>query len=77
MPADLLTAIEQANRICSWQENLTRDEIPPSWMWHLEEELQIWFQGVDDKRKSGSSTGGSEDEAPDLAQNVLAKGRRG
>lgn len=53
------------------------DEMPPSWMWHIDTELEIWFENVEEKRKKAYSTGGDEDEAPDMTSNELAKGRRG
>lgn len=52
--------------------------MPPAWMWHIDDELEIHFDRVEEKRKSAyGSSGGSEDEAPDMTVNELAKGRRG
>lgn len=51
IPADLAFAIDHAHRIISWQENLVNEEMPPRWMWHLEWELDEWFENVDQKRK--------------------------
>lgn len=50
LPVDFFGALEQATRILSWQENLTEDEVPPRWMWHLDWELDTWFLEVKKKR---------------------------
>lgn len=70
-------AIAHAHRVLDWQENLPSDEVPPSWMWPFEDELEIWFDQVEEKRedKYGRKSGG--DETVPLMSNELAKGRRG
>lgn len=50
LPVDFFAAYEQATRILSWQENLTEDEVPPRWMWHLDWELDAWFLDVKKRR---------------------------
>lgn len=73
MPADLTSAIEHAMTILSWQENLIADEMPPRWMWHLDAELELWFEEVEDKRNS--NTGGSsasDDEWAPMMDNQLS-----
>jgi hypothetical protein len=62
MPNDLHTAIEQAIRILSWQENLATDEMPPRWMWHLDWEIEGHFERVDAARnaKYASNASGSD-----------------
>lgn len=67
---DLIRAIEHADRICGWQENLTREEMPPDWMWHLETELEAWFEEVDAKRRDKYG-GDTRDEVPTM-QNEYA-----
>lgn len=59
IPDDLLIAIDQAVRVLSWLENLSSDEVPPSWMWHLDWKLEEWFEQVerDRDKKYGSSSG--------------------
>lgn len=56
--------------ICDWQENLPKDERPPAWMWHLDEQLVEWFEEVDRKREARFSGG------QPLEQNELTKGLR-
>jgi hypothetical protein len=71
-------AIEHAHRILDWQDNLSSDEIPPSWMWIFEEELEIWFQEVEEKRKEKYGGGGSDssDTTVPMMSNELAKERK-
>lgn len=69
-------AIEHAHRILDWQENLSHDEIPPSWMWIFEDELEIWFDDVEEKRKEKYGDRSGDTTVP-LMDNELAKGRRG
>lgn len=60
LPCDLSMAIDQAYRIAFWQENLQSEEMPPKWMWHLEHELDPWFEEVDQIRKE--KYGGEADD---------------
>ena len=62
IPVDLLRAIQHAERIVSWQDNLMEGEMPPEWMWLFEEKLSSWFEDVKSKRngESGSDSGGGE-----------------
>jgi hypothetical protein len=66
-PADLVSAIDQALKILSWQENLPGDEMPQRWMWHLDWELEAHFQSVrtarDAKYNRSPSEADSEPEA--------------
>lgn len=67
LPADLASAISHAFLILNWQENLPEDEMPPRWMWHLDWELEQWFEEVDLARKSkygGADDGGDEESVP-------------
>jgi hypothetical protein len=53
------------------------DECPPSWMWPFEEELEIWFEEVDSKRKERyGGTDASEGESVPMMSNELAQGKR-
>jgi hypothetical protein len=77
VPYDLVAAIEHANSVLSWAENLAEDEIPPSWMWPFSAELEAWFAKVDEKRKArhgGSGSTGSSSGSEDMVQNEYAKG---
>ena len=68
-------AIEHATRVLSWRENLQSSEMPPSWMWHIESELDSWFESVEESRKEGRGMGTSDDEVSGV-QNEFAKGMR-
>jgi len=65
VPADLAVAIEQALKILSWQENLTSEEMPPRWMWHLDWELETWFDEVKRARDSRFSVSSSDSYSDD------------
>lgn len=73
MPFDLLQAIEHANRVLDWTENLSSDELPPPWMWPFDDELALWFEEVERKREE--KFGGSPDEESSMERNELAEGR--
>lgn len=78
MPIDLLRAIEHAQTVLNWQENLMSDEMPPEWMWTVDHELEAWFDRVEDDRKKKYG-GGKEGLDPDdegVVTNELAAGRR-
>lgn len=80
MPADLVRAVNHAYTILAWQENLASEEIPPEWMWSLDDELEEWFEEVTRARKarfSGTaSSSGSSEEAPQMMSNELAERRK-
>ncbi len=76
IPADLALAIEQALRVSMWQENLSEEEMPPQWMWHLEWELEDWFAEVDRKRKEKFGGDEAADDA-NMMGNDLARERFG
>lgn len=72
-------AIGQALTVIWWQENLLPDEMPPEWMWNLPDELDDWFAEVEAKREDRTASGRGRDEledAPDMMQNELTRGRR-
>jgi hypothetical protein len=77
MPADLALAIEQAYRISWWQENLQKEEMPPKWMWHLEWELEDWFEEVEAAREERYGGGGDDREETQMMGNELARERFG
>jgi hypothetical protein len=60
-----MLAIDHANRILSWQENLTSDEMPERWKWHLDWEIEEHFKILKIKREekySSSSSALSDDD---------------
>lgn len=71
-------AMEHANRVLDWHENLTKEEVPPEWMWPFEDELDVWFEQVEENRKakygvdSGSS---SSSQTVPMSKNEFAQGR--
>lgn len=65
-----MTAISQAHKILGWYDNLRDEHIPPRWMWHLDEELEVHFEKVRDELGMGSS-----EESKDMERNEYAKGR--
>jgi hypothetical protein len=68
-------AISHALSILHWQENLTSEDMPPEWMWPLNDSLDEWFEEVDARHRSGSRPDPVED-APDMMSNDLGRGRR-
>lgn len=69
-------AVSHALNVLSWQENLPMDDMPPEWMWPLNDELDEWFDAVDSRRRDGTSREDDLEDAPDMMVNELAKGRR-
>ena len=73
-----MRAVNHAHVVLSWQENLTEDEIPPEWMWSLDDELETWFDDVKEARKEkwGGGRGRERDREVPMMQNELARNRR-
>lgn len=62
VPSDLFLAIQHANGILNWFENLSRDEQPPEWMWPFADEIEKWFREVELARKEKYGGGGSHQD---------------
>jgi hypothetical protein len=62
--------------VISWQENLLEGEMPPDWMWPYQDELEVWFEEVDRKRKEKNNPGGEDAEGDSMMQNEFSRGRR-
>lgn len=62
--------------ILDWKENLTEEEMPPSWMWHLDEELAPWMEDVHRARQEKFGSNDSSRETADMMSNELARDRR-
>lgn len=76
MPADLLDAIGHGRMILGWHEHLQEEDIPPRWMWALDEELERHFDRVKARREAGHRWGDDDDEEHGLViRNEYAKGR--
>lgn len=69
-------AVSHALTVIGWQENLLSEEMPPEWMWPLTDELEEWFEAVSARRKDGTSRDDDLEDAPDMMQNTLTRGRR-
>jgi len=77
VPHDLLQVIQWGQTICSWQEHLSKDEMPPEWMWAVDHELEIWFERVDAERDEKYGTGRkSKDTQSPMMDNELLVERR-
>ena len=72
---DLLRAVQHAERIISWQENLIEEEMPPVWMWPFEDRLSVWFEQVKAKRESGVSNSDSSDDSSMLTNEFAERFR--
>lgn len=79
IPNDLIVAIEQAQRIITWQENSLRGEMPERWMWHLDHEIVAHFDRVeaerDEKYGGDSSSSESDTEQPMMVNEYAARMR--
>lgn len=47
----MVKAIELADRVCGWLENLPSEEMPPRWMWTVDRELDNHWKWVEAERK--------------------------
>lgn len=72
MTWDLAHALQFASRVCNWQENLQRDEMPPDWMLPHDEELELHFAEVDRLRKEKYGVDDS-DESSEMMSNSLSE----
>lgn len=71
-------AVAHAHTVLHWQENLFDEDMPPEWMWPLVDELDDHFEAVMARRKEryGGSGNTELEDAPDMVQNELTKGKR-
>lgn len=51
------------------------DEMPPSWMWPFDEELEFWFEEVEAKRKEkfGGSDSSGDEWSPMMGNDLAAE----
>lgn len=63
-----------------WHDNLEKKELPPEWMWHLDEELIEHFQRINEEREERYGTPSSRDDSDSgtgqMVQNEYARGLR-
>lgn len=52
------------------------EEVPPKWMWPFAEELEIWFERVEEERKEKYGTTNDESGDESLMDNELTRGRK-
>lgn len=69
VPSDLFYAVEHALRILSWQENLLPEEMPPQWMWHLDWEIEAWFDKIKAKREQERGGPAADDPNAEYVEN--------
>lgn len=70
---DLSMAIEHANTIVGWQRNLSKEEMPPRWMWPFPDELSDWFDEVELAREQRYGNRGGDGSEEKMDGNMLAK----
>lgn len=68
--------MSHAFTVLAWQENLASDEMPPEWMWALDEELEEWFEEVEAVRKDKYASPGASSDETEMMSNTLARGKR-
>lgn len=74
MPAELVDVIGRAQMIIHWQENMLSKDMPPRWMWPLDDELNAHFERLhlrspDDSDDDREPIGGA------MLQNEYARNR--
>jgi hypothetical protein len=72
LPYDLAMAISHATSVLSWFENLSTEEMPPQWMWPIDEEITRHFERIRDARSNGTSL---EDDDGPMLRNEYARNR--
>ena len=61
--------------VLNWHENRPSKEIPPRWMWHVDHEITLWFERLDEEKDSSTNAGRHDEQAP-MMQNALTAGLR-
>lgn len=61
--------------ILGWYEHLPSDDMPPRWMWHLDEEISHHFDEVKERYRTGASKDEDDWAAGPTIKNEYAKGR--
>ena len=69
---DLMTAVQHANVVLGWRENMSPDEVPPEWMWPYTEPLTEWFEAVECERKARYGVEPDNRDEVDMTENELA-----
>ena len=74
VPEEFLSALNHAERIVSWESELSQDEMPPVWVRPLWWEMEKWMARVVSERKAkyGGSSGDVTDwDSPEYERNEL------
>lgn len=72
-----MRAVNHAHVILGWQENLAKDETPPEWMWSLDDELEKWFDEVEEARREKYGVSRDHDDTiVPMMQNEMTRNRR-
>lgn len=58
---EFMMAVQHAESVLGWYENLPNDEVPPVWMWPFPDELEEWFDEIKLAREQKYSGGGGDD----------------
>lgn len=79
MPAEFNAVVNWAMLIVLWQENLPEDEMPPRWMWALDDELNDYFEKLKEARKRKFGIGDDDQDDVEtsgpMLKNELAENR--
>lgn len=72
VPWDLLEAIKHAHIVLGWQEHLTKEEMPPEWMWPFSDEVGEWMDNVWYARRNHQDFESPHQEAASMDSNEFA-----
>jgi len=63
--------------ILSWHEHLSKDEIPPEYLWEDAQGLEAWWLTVEDKRSDGLPATDRSSERGDSGDETARDGSTG
>ncbi len=68
-----MLAVQHADMLCGWQENYSRAEMPPRWMWPFPKLCLAHFKEVEEDRKAGRKRADDDDDedGPTVERNPL------
>jgi len=67
--------MQHALRVLNWQENLTKEEMPPEWMWPLDAEIVDHFEWVERERKERYGIDDDDDDSEMERNDTRGRGR--
>ena len=68
-------AVRHADEILWWHENLSTEDVPPRWTWHLPWELDEHFKALDARRNS-TTPADTREQVPLVDNEAAAEWRR-